>query len=80
MKTENILLVLGIVIGLVVVVNGGLILSMLRGRGRNQYRQIIEGLQVLRNPWAQQDQQLEELGDRVAELQGSEPEDQTIDE
>lgn len=79
LNTENVLLVIAIVIALVVLVNGGLILMMMRGRGENRYRKFFEGIKGLRNPWEEQDHQLGELGDRVSRLQHPDTEDNSVE-
>lgn len=64
----NILLVIGVLIALVVLANGGMILLIMRGRGANPFQGFFEGIKRLRNPWEEEEQQLEELKQKVANL------------
>ena len=62
------LLVLGIVVLLVVGVNGLLILAMRRGGGGASIRLFQKAAKRARNPWITEDEQLKELSDLVDNL------------
>jgi len=55
-------------LGLVVLINGVMLLSFSRSRLSEQIRLLRRATQQARDPWKSEDQALEELGRRVSEL------------
>lgn len=74
MESNTVPLIVCTAVGLVVLINGGLILSRLRNRGSHPYRGVLNMFKVARNPWQHEDHNLEELRTRVADLK-KEPEE-----
>ena len=68
MESNTVPLILCAAIGLVVLINGGLVLSRLRNRGSKPYMGVRNIFKVARNPWQHEDNNLEELRKRVADL------------
>lgn len=60
---------------IVVVVNAGLILALRRGGTHRQVDMLRRAAKAARNPWAEQDQTMSELRERVSQLEsdGAEP-------
>ncbi|MCH7586978.1 MAG: hypothetical protein IIC78_02910 [Chloroflexi bacterium] len=69
MDSKTIPIILGAAIGLIVLINGALLLSHLRSRGSHPYRGALKLFKIARNPWKEEDRELEELRSRVAGLQ-----------
>jgi hypothetical protein len=68
MDTNTGLLVVIGVIALAILLNVGIALSFLRGRGKGQIFLFRDFLQKLRNPWGDEDEALSELRKRVVHL------------
>lgn len=62
-------LVILIAVGLVVVINGVLILGLRRGDTQRQIELFRRAIGVARNPWARQNRDLDELRERVEQLE-----------
>ena len=67
-------------IALVVAVNGGLVLAVRRGGAQRQVEMLRRAAKAARNPWVNQNKEMSELRERVAQLKpetgsGSEPDD-----
>jgi hypothetical protein len=54
---------------IVVAVNGGLILALRRGGTQRQVDLLKRAAKAARNPWAEQDQTMSELRERVSQLE-----------
>lgn len=74
MESKTILFILCIAFGLVVLINGGLVVSLLRNRKSHPYQGVLNVFKTARNPWQHEERNLEELRTRVADLQ-KEPEE-----
>ena len=75
MDTDNVLLIVCGVLTFVVLLNAGLVFSLLRGRNRDRFRVIGKAIEVVQNPWREQDEQFGELRRRIVELEEKEVED-----
>ena len=75
MDTDNVLLIVCGVLTFVVLLNAGLVFSLLRGRNRDRFRVLGKTIEVVRNPWRKQDEQFDELRRRIVELEEQELED-----
>lgn len=73
MDINPIYLVLCGAFGLVVLLNAGLVISLLRNQAGHPYQGILNVFKAARDPWKNEDRTLEELKTRVADLQ-KEPE------
>ncbi len=67
-------------IALVVAVNGGLVLAVRRGGAQRQVKMLRRAAKAARNPWVNQNKEMSELRERVAQLKpetgsSSEPDD-----
>ena len=72
--------VICLAVAIVIAVNGGLVLAVRRGGTQRQVEMLRRAARVARNPWADQDKEMSELRERVAQLEAkngssSEPED-----
>ena len=61
--------VIGLVVLIVVAVNGGLILSMRRGGSHRQIEMLRRAARAARHPWAEQEKDMTELRERVSQLE-----------
>ncbi len=75
MDTDNVLLIVCGVLTFVVLLNAGLAFSLLRGRNKDRFRVIGKAIEVVQNPWREQDEQFGELRRRIVELEEKELED-----
>lgn len=75
MDTDNVLLIVCGALTFVVLLNAGLVFSFLRGRNRDRFRVIGKAIEVVQNPWQEQDEQFGELRRRIVELEEKELED-----
>ncbi len=75
MDTDNVLLIVCGVLTFVVLLNAGLVFSLLRGRNRDRFRVLGKTIEVVQNPWRKQDEQFDELRRRIVELEEQELED-----
>lgn len=75
MDTDNVLLIVCGVLTFVVLLNAGLVFSLLRGRNKDRFRVIGKVIEVVQNPWQEQDEQFGELRRRIVELEEKELED-----
>ena len=57
---------------IVVLVNGGLILSVRRGGTHRQIEMLRRAAKAARHPWAEQDKAISELRERVSQLEADE--------
>jgi hypothetical protein len=74
METENVgLIVCGVLI-FVALLNTGLIFGVLRGKNRNRFEVIGKAIRAAQNPWRDRDEQIEELRQRVSDLEQGENE------
>lgn len=74
METENVgLIVCGVLI-FVALLNAGLILGVLRGQNKNRFEVIGKAIRAAQNPWQERDEQIEELRQRVSDLEQGEKE------
>lgn len=72
METENVgLIVCGVLI-FVALLNAGLILGVLRGQNRNRFEVIEKAIRASQNPWRERDEQIQELRQRVSDLEDGE--------
>jgi hypothetical protein len=69
METSKIFLVICLTVAIVVGVNGLLLFSLRRKNLAQQFNLLRKASQRARQPWQTEDQALEELSRRVAELQ-----------
>lgn len=60
--------VIGLVVLIVVVVNGGLILSLRRGGSHRQIEMLRRVAKAARHPWSEQEKAVSELRERVSKL------------
>ena len=75
METDNVPLVICGVLTFVVLLNAGLLLSILRGRNRERFNVIGKAINAAQNPWRELDEQFDELRRRVTDLGDNEVED-----
>jgi hypothetical protein len=68
MPELNPILVVCLAIGIVVVVNAVVIVGMTRAKATRQVEMAREAFKAARNPWAPEDEALQELSQRVKEL------------
>jgi hypothetical protein len=61
-------LIICMAIGIVMIVNAVLIIGLIRGRTSRSIEMAREAFKAARNPWAREDEALEELSRRVKEL------------
>jgi hypothetical protein len=54
---------------IVVAVNGGLVLAVRRGGTHRQVELLRRAAKAARNPWAEQEQAMDELRERVSQLE-----------
>ena len=73
MQTDSILFVICLVALLVVAVNGGLLVLLLRSRMPEEIRLLRKAASTARDPWRKEDQDLAELRRRVTDLEGKGP-------
>jgi hypothetical protein len=73
---SGVLLVILVLVGLVVGVNGALYLSLRRGGGGQHFKLWRNAASRARNPWQQEEDNLEALSKLVSELQKRDQEDQ----
>ena len=76
MDTNKVLLVLCISFGLIVLLNGALVLSYRRNRTSHPFQGVLTVFKAARNPWREEERNLEELRNRVADLNKEAEEDQ----
>lgn len=74
------LLIVLLIVGLVILVNIGLLYGMLSGSTRQQFEMLRRAAQRARNPWSEEDDDLKELRGRIARLQSREPSEADPDE
>ncbi len=72
--------VICLAVAIVVAVNGGLVLAVRRGGTQRQVELLRRAAKAARNPWIDQEKEMSELRERVAELNSengssSEPDD-----
>ncbi len=72
--------VICLAVAIVVAVNGGLVLAVRRGGTQRQVELLRRAAKAARNPWVDQEKEMSELRERVAELKpergsSSEPDD-----
>lgn len=72
--------VICLAVAIVVAVNGGLVLAVRRGGTQRQIELLRRAAKAARNPWIDQEKEMSELRERVAELNSengssSEPDD-----
>ena len=72
--------VICLAVAIVIAVNGGLVLAVRRGGTQRQVEMLRRAARAARNPWADQDKEMSELRERVAQLEAkngssSEPDD-----
>lgn len=72
METENVGLIVCAVLIFVALLNAGLILGVLRGQNRNRFEVIEKAIRAAQNPWRERDEQIEELRQRVSDLEDGE--------
>ncbi len=75
MDTDNVPLIVCGALTFVVLLNAGLVFSVLRGRNKDRFRVIGKAIEVVQNPWQEQDEQFGELRRRIVELEEKELED-----
>jgi hypothetical protein len=68
MKTENVLLVICGTLVIVVLINAGILVAMLRSNYQGQFKALGKLFQSARNPWHKEDEDYRELRQRVADL------------
>jgi hypothetical protein len=68
MKTTNVLLVICGTITIVVLINAGILVALLRSNYQGQFKVFGKILQSARNPWQGENDDYRELRKRVAEL------------
>ena len=69
-------LVIILVIGIVVIVNGVMIVAARRGTAIREIEMWRRAARTVRNPWAEQEQKMSELHERVADLKHEPAEDE----
>jgi hypothetical protein len=74
MDSGNALLIVGIIIVVVVLFNIGLVISLTGPSTREQMRLMGKLARGTRNPWKNQNEELSELRDRVAQFEADEHE------
>lgn len=62
-------LVIGLVLLIVIAVNGGLILAVRRGGTQRQIELLRRAAKAAKNPWSEQNKAISELRERVSELE-----------
>jgi hypothetical protein len=72
--------VICLAVAIVIAVNGGLVLAVRRGGTQRQVELLRRAAKAARNPWVDQEKEMSELRERVAELKSesrsnSEPDD-----
>jgi len=72
MDSANSLLIVGIIIVVVVLFNIGLVISLTGPSTREQMRLMGKLARGTRNPWKNQNEELSELRDRVAQFEADE--------
>jgi hypothetical protein len=77
---RDVLLVLCVAAAMVIVINAGLALGLLRSRTAEQIRLARAALNRARDPWGEEDQALVELHRRVIELSEAEAGEPGTDE
>ena len=60
--------VICLAVAIVVAVNGGLVLAVRRGGTQHQVELLRRAAKAARNPWVDQEKEMSELRERVAEL------------
>jgi hypothetical protein len=60
--------VICLAVAIVVAVNGGLVLAVRRGGTQRQIEMLRRAAKAARNPWVDQDKEMSELRERVAQL------------
>jgi hypothetical protein len=60
--------VICLAVAIVVAVNGGLVLAVRRGGTQRQVEMLQRAAKAVRNPWVDQDKEMSELRERVAQL------------
>ena len=61
--------VICLVVAIVIAVNGGLVLAVRRGGTQRQIEMLRRAAKAARNPWANQEKEMSELRERVAQLE-----------
>jgi hypothetical protein len=61
-------IVVCLAVAIVVAVNGGLVLAIRRGGTQRQVELMRRAAKAARNPWGEQDKEMSELRERVAQL------------
>lgn len=61
--------VICLAVALVIAVNGGLVLAVRRGGTQRQVEMLRRAAKAARNPWANQEKEMSELRERVAQLE-----------
>ncbi len=79
MKTDNVFLILCGTLLLVILINARAIILLLRSGSTKDYRNIARTIQATKKPWAEEDQAIKELRQRVDELQKEHDEEDPID-
>jgi hypothetical protein len=74
MDSGNALLIVGIIIVVVILFNIGLVISLTGPSTREQMRLMGKLARGTRNPWKNQNEELSELRDRVAQFEADEHE------
>ncbi|NIM95728.1 MAG: hypothetical protein GTO18_18665 [Anaerolineales bacterium] len=69
MRTDNVLLIICLVVAGALAINLGLVFILSRSRLEQPYHIIRETLRSARNPWRQENEQLSELRKRILEFE-----------
>lgn len=75
MNTERAALIVGAAVLIVIVINLGLVIGLLRSRPADEIRKWLGAARRLGDPWAEEDQALRELRQRVTAFEDA-PDDE----
>jgi len=69
MQTDNVLLIVCGTLILVLLINAGILVSLLRSNPSSQLKVLGKTFETFQNPWKKGNQDLKELRDRISKLE-----------
>ncbi len=69
MQTDNVLLIVCGTLLLVLLINAGIMVALLRSNPSNQLKVLSKTFETFQNPWKKGNQDLKELRDRISKLE-----------
>jgi hypothetical protein len=75
METDNVILVICGTLLIVLLINAGILVALLRSDSTGQLKVLGKAIQAVQNPWGKGDEDLKELRQRISRLENQTDED-----